>query len=350
MSTADKFCLRWDLRWDTFAKIKDYGKFFDCTIIGDDSEECTVDLRAHKVILSVFSEFFANILTKESICKNPNPLIYIRGISTRAIQNILYFIYNGEINLDHNEVDHFLEVAEILQIRGLMKGPIGTLVEHPEKARLNLDGTRRPMADEGSFKTRKDSPETFGIEDFEVKKDNGSIPNSGNIGEEKIRDPFILVEDVNAGLPRHGTNQSEKAKEFQEGLKADEAMEEKDIMELKDAQEAKSCADSVWSGEENEKPPFTYFRMISQALIPKKDSGMPLLDIYRFINQKYPYYKVENRNWQSAVRNQLSKNKGFEKVPNKSSCWRMKDDCNLEEPLKGVHSREKFYKHKLCPY
>ena len=350
MSTADKFCLRWDLRWDTFAKIKDYGKFFDCTIIGDDSEECTVDLRAHKVILSVFSDFFANILTKKSICKNPNPLIYIRGISTRAIKNILDFIYNGEINLDHNEVDHFLEVAEILQIRGLMKGPFGTLVEQPEKGRLNLDGTRRPMADEGSSKTRKDSPGTSGIEDVEVKKDNGSILISGNIGEERIDDPFILVEDVNAGLPRQRTKQSGKAKELQEDLKADEAMEGKDIMKLEDAQEAKSCADSVWSGEENEKPPFTYFQMISQALISKKDSGMPLLDIYRFINQKYPYYKVENRNWQSAVRNQLSKNKGFEKVPNKSSCWRMKDDCNLREPLKGVHSREKLYKRKLCPY
>ena len=106
MSTTDNFCLRWDSRWDYFAKIKDYGQFFDCTLISDDNEANTDDLRAHKLILSICSEFFENILARESICSHPNPLIYIRGISTRDIQNILSFIYNGEVHLAKKEVFH----------------------------------------------------------------------------------------------------------------------------------------------------------------------------------------------------------------------------------------------------
>ena len=78
MATSDKFCLRWDSRWDTFARIKDYNQFFDCTLTTDDDEAYSDNLRAHKVILSACSEFFRNILTKESMCAHPNPLIYLR--------------------------------------------------------------------------------------------------------------------------------------------------------------------------------------------------------------------------------------------------------------------------------
>ena len=127
MDTTDKFCLRWDSRGDTFAKIKDYHQFFDCTLITDDDEANSLELRAHKVILSVCSEFFDNILTRASVCSHPNPLIYIRGISTKDMQNILHFIYNAEVTIARKDVDHFLEVAEILKIKGLTKGPIGTM-------------------------------------------------------------------------------------------------------------------------------------------------------------------------------------------------------------------------------
>ena len=141
MGTSEKFCLRWDSRWETFTRIRDYSQFFDCTLTTDDDEAYSVNLRAHKVILSACSEFFGNILTKDSMCAHPNPLIYIRGISTRDMQNLLHFIYNGEVNIAREEVDHFLEVAETPKIKGLTKGPIGTLVKHLEKDNKHLNVT-----------------------------------------------------------------------------------------------------------------------------------------------------------------------------------------------------------------
>ena len=142
MDTSDKFCLRWDSRGDTFAKIKDYHQFFDCTLITDDDEANSVEFRAHKVILSVCSEFFSNVLTRESVCSHPNPLIYIRGISTKDMQNILHFIYNAEVTIARKDVDHFLEVAEILKIKGLTKGPIGTMRKLKED---NLSSNEMPL-------------------------------------------------------------------------------------------------------------------------------------------------------------------------------------------------------------
>ena len=51
---------------------------------------------------------------------HPNPLIYLRGVSTLDMMYILDFIYHGEVSVAHEELDKFLEVAETLKIRGLV--------------------------------------------------------------------------------------------------------------------------------------------------------------------------------------------------------------------------------------
>ena len=52
---------------------------------------------------------------------HPNPLIYLRGISTLDMMYILDFIYQGEVSVAHEELDKFLEVAETLKIKGLVQ-------------------------------------------------------------------------------------------------------------------------------------------------------------------------------------------------------------------------------------
>ena len=85
MGSSEKFCLRWnDFEANvsrSFAGIRDHSQFFDCTLTTDDDEAYSDNLRAHKVILSACSEFFRNILTKESMCAHPNPLIYLRYVT-----------------------------------------------------------------------------------------------------------------------------------------------------------------------------------------------------------------------------------------------------------------------------
>ena len=103
----------------SFSSIRNNNQFFDCTLTTDDDETYSDNLRAHKIILSACSSFFKNILTKESICAHPNPLIYLKGISAKELKYILDFIYHGEVNVAKVELDKFLEVADTLKIKGL---------------------------------------------------------------------------------------------------------------------------------------------------------------------------------------------------------------------------------------
>ena len=125
MGSSDKFCLRWsDFEGNvsrSFASIRDNSQFFDCTLTTDDDEAYSDNLRAHKVILSACSKFFKNILTKESMCAHPNPLIYLKGISAQDLKYALDFIYHGEVSVAREELDKFLEVAEALKIKGLVQ-------------------------------------------------------------------------------------------------------------------------------------------------------------------------------------------------------------------------------------
>ena len=237
MDTSDKFCLRWDSRGDTFAKVKDFSQFFDCTLTTDDDEAYSVNLRAHKVILSACSEFFGNILTKESMCANPNPLIYMRGISTQDMRNVLHFIYNGEVNLSRNEVDHFLEVAEILKIKGLMKGPIGTIVKAPEEKEMISVGTPASL-----IQTLSDSRQ--GEKDARIKEDSegeikeGSDDISGvmkgdEIGDSGIEDkttPGGKMSVVSSSMPY----QNEYFVENEEDVANNEDCGEKSEAEIKE--------------------------------------------------------------------------------------------------------------------
>ena len=91
--------------------------------------------------------------------------------------------------------------------------------------------------------------------------------------------------------------------------------------------------------DETDKPPFTYAQLIVQALMTKRDSGLPLVDIYSFVSQKYPYYKMENNAWQNSIRHNLTLNEGFEKVLNsnngrRGNCWRLKPGYNFKGIIK----------------
>ena len=103
----------------SFATIRANNKFFDCTLTTDDDDTYSDYLRAHKVILAASSELFRKILEKESLCTNPSPVLYLKGISAKDLTNILDFIYQGEVNVAKEELDSFLEAAETLKVHGL---------------------------------------------------------------------------------------------------------------------------------------------------------------------------------------------------------------------------------------
>ena len=96
-----------------FSRLKDdEDQLSDITLVSDDE----IHIPAHKVILSVSSQFFSDLIRK---FKERNPLIYLGGIMSRDLQNILSYIYNGQVQVGHQELDTFLQVAKKLKVDGL---------------------------------------------------------------------------------------------------------------------------------------------------------------------------------------------------------------------------------------
>ena len=86
--------------------------FTDVTLACEDGQQ----VEAHKVVLVASSPFFLNILKRN---KHPHPLIYMRGVKPENLMAMVDFLYHGETNVDQENLDFFLILAEELQLKGL---------------------------------------------------------------------------------------------------------------------------------------------------------------------------------------------------------------------------------------
>ena len=115
---AEKFCLKWnDFQTNvsnTFRKLRTSYNFYDVTLVSDDQQQ----ISAHKVVLSSSSEYFKNVLTSN---KHAHPMLCLNGVNKGDLENILDFIYNGEIQIYQDQLDQFLDIAQRFQLEGLLQ-------------------------------------------------------------------------------------------------------------------------------------------------------------------------------------------------------------------------------------
>ena len=99
---------------DMFRNLYDQSHFVDVTIACEDGKL----LQAHQVVLATASDYMKNILIRFS---NPHPLLYIGDISSSLVQNILEYAYSGEVAIDKTCLESFMEAANKLKIKGLLR-------------------------------------------------------------------------------------------------------------------------------------------------------------------------------------------------------------------------------------
>ena len=75
--------------------------FLDITLATVDDHH----IKAHRIILSSFSQLFRNILSKYS---THNPLIYLRDIRYKELNKIIQFVYTGQCEVSVLELEDFL--------------------------------------------------------------------------------------------------------------------------------------------------------------------------------------------------------------------------------------------------
>ena len=113
----EKFSLKWnDFQVNvsnSFSSLRKENDFYDVSLISDDDQV----VFAHKVVLSTSSDFFKSILR---IADHSKPMIYLSGVDSKELNNILDYIYEGEVQLYQGDLDNFLNVAQKLKINGII--------------------------------------------------------------------------------------------------------------------------------------------------------------------------------------------------------------------------------------
>merc|ERR1712096_9218 len=102
--------------------------FCDITLACEDRQ-----IKTHKFVISAFSPVLRSIL---KLHQNPHPLIYLRKIKYANLQNLITFMYQGEVDVSEDHLPSFLETAEDLRIRGLSEANtegLNSIREHPSE-------------------------------------------------------------------------------------------------------------------------------------------------------------------------------------------------------------------------
>ena len=63
------------------------------------------------------SEYFKNILKQN---KHKDPLLCLEGISSTELNDILDYVYHGEVYIHQENLDRFLRIADRLKLEGMM--------------------------------------------------------------------------------------------------------------------------------------------------------------------------------------------------------------------------------------
>ena len=115
MAVNETFCLRFNefegVIKSCWQELQRENDLCDITLACEDRQ-----IKTHKFVISAFSPVLRSIL---KLHQNPHPLIYLRKIKYVNLQNLITFMYQGEVDVSEEDLPSFLEAAEDLNIRGL---------------------------------------------------------------------------------------------------------------------------------------------------------------------------------------------------------------------------------------
>ena len=89
--------------------------FTDVTLACEDSKLVS----AHRAVLSSSSDWFRQVLLQ--LPQQPPPLLYLRAVTSEQLEDLLHFIYRGQVEVAKDKLENFVNMARDLKIRGLME-------------------------------------------------------------------------------------------------------------------------------------------------------------------------------------------------------------------------------------
>ncbi|XP_077556871.1 forkhead box protein B1-like [Haemaphysalis longicornis] len=99
----------------------------------------------------------------------------------------------------------------------------------------------------------------------------------------------------------------------------------------------------------DQKPPYSYISLTFMAIQSSQEKMLTLSDIYKFIMDRFPYYRKNTQRWQNSLRHNLSFNDCFIKIPRrpdrpgKGSYWALHPGCgDMFENGSFLRRRKRF--------
>ncbi|XP_023608098.1 LOW QUALITY PROTEIN: forkhead box protein B2 [Myotis lucifugus] len=104
------------------------------------------------------------------------------------------------------------------------------------------------------------------------------------------------------------------------------------------------------SSYSDQKPPYSYISLTAMAIQHSAEKMLPLSDIYKFIMERFPYYRAHTQRWENSLRHNLSFNDCFIMIlprpdqPRQGAVfWALHPDCgDMFENGSFLRRRKRF--------
>ena len=140
---AEKFSLDWgDFQKnaaETFCALLEEGDFCDVTLVCEDNQQ----LLCHKVVLAASSSIIKDMLRSSS---HSHPILYFWGVKARDLARMVDFMYRGQVQLYRSDLQDFLNLAEVLKVKGVIWGETSEEkdIDHETvEIKENIDQTKK---------------------------------------------------------------------------------------------------------------------------------------------------------------------------------------------------------------